>query len=210
MGAVLGDIYAVSVIYNLPGGIAQTNYGFQCIATVAGEAQQALGAAFQTALLKNTSGGLLHGTHNSVSSSRLWVTDVKPGELATYIRTYSAVAGDEASGEALPPQCAAVLSLRTALKGRSYRGRVYLPGMGEVSQSGGTWIAAQQAKYATIAAQLLAVFGPSGTNTDWRLAVISRWLNKVERATPVAVEVNAISADNLVRTQRRRVVGVGI
>lgn len=45
---------------------------------------------------------------------------------ATADASIVAVAGD--SGNALPPQCAIVCTMRTALAGRSHRGRFYLPG----------------------------------------------------------------------------------
>jgi hypothetical protein len=209
MAATIGDIYAVSVIFSQPGGTAQCNFGFECVTNVAGDAQANLGAAFQTAMIKNTSGGLLNEVYSTTTTSRLEVEDVKPGTLATYVRTYSPVAGSAVSGESAPPQCAVVLSMRTALKGRSYRGRVYIPGLAETSQNAGQIASAGIAAYAAMATQLLAVFGPAGSNGDWRLAVISRYANKLKRLQPVATQVTSITADQTIRTQRRRVLGVG-
>lgn len=208
MAASVGDIYQVYVNYTTTEGIVQNTFGFTCIQNVAGDAQVNLGAAFQTALVKNTSGGLLYGANNGLATTNLDVVDVKPGSLATYRRTYSSVAGS-ASTEMLPIQCSVVLTLQTALKGRSYRGRVYLSGLDTGSVDGSLINAAGQAIYATIGTQLLAVFGPAGSNADWRLAVISRFLNGVERPFPVATQVQTIAISTVVRTQRRRVRGVG-
>lgn len=209
MAATIGDIYQVSIIYALPSGGAQVNLGFECVTNVAGDAQANLGAAVQTALVKNTSGGLFYTVCDDASSQRLEVEDVKPGTLATYIRTYAAVAGSEAASEITPPQCAVLMSLRTALKGRSYRGRMYLPGVPESGQNAGTLGASFKTAMDTIPANLLAVFGPAGTNGDWRLGIISRYLNGVKRAVPVITQVTSATIDGTVRTQRRRVVGVG-
>lgn len=208
MAATIGDIYEVNVNYAGPGGLAQNNFGFECVTNVAGDAQANLGAAFQTALVKSASGGLMYAMANSWQSTNLHVQDVKPGTLATYIRSYTAVVGRLAA-ESLPPQCCSVLSLRTALKGRSYRGRIYLPGLPETYDTAGALTATAVTDIGTIITNLLGVFGPAGTNGDWRLGVISRYLNKVKRAVPVITQVTSASLDAYVMSQRRRVAGVG-
>lgn len=208
MAASIGDIYEAQVIYNSPWGVLQNNFGFVAIASVAGDAQADLANAFKTALVKNTSGGLLYPVVDDVYCAEVDVEDVKPGTLATYLLTFSAIAG-YLSADPLPPQTSAVLSHRTALKGRSYRGRTYLPPASEDFQAGGTWTGTAITAFSTVATQLLAVFGPSGSNTNWRFAVISRYLNGVLRAAPIATQVTSISVDTRVLSQRRRVLGVG-
>lgn len=208
MSATIGDIYEVNFNLAQPGGVAQNNFGFECVTNVAGDAQANLGAAFQTALVKNTSGGLLYGVSSQFSSTNLHVQDVKPGSLATYIRTYSTVSGSNLT-DPLPPQDAVCYSLRTALKGRSYRGRFYLAGVPKENTAGGTLTAGAITVYTTILTQLLAVFGPAGSNGDWRLCVISRYHNGIKRPSPVSTQVTSGSMDSVIRTQRRRVSGVG-
>lgn len=208
MSAVIGDIYEVSVLYTGTGSTFQNNFGFVCVTNVAGDAQANLASAFRTAMIKNTSGGLLYYRANDLTVTTITVADVKPGTAATYESTAAGVTGSE-TGEPLPWQIAVCYSLRTALKGRSYHGRIYLPGVCVDAVDTDTLNASSITAHTTIATQLLAVFGPSGSNGDWRLAVISRFLNHVERVTPVATEVTSISIDPIVRTQRRRVSGVG-
>lgn len=208
MAANQGDVYQVSVRYLGTGGFSFNGFGFVAAQAVAGDAQLDLGAAFQTAMIKSSSGGLLYGMNSSYGSTRLEVADIVPGVLATYERSYANVPGSDAS-DSLPPQCAVVFSLGTALKGRSYRGRFYLPGVCEGSTLAGALTAAATTNYLTISAQLLAVFGPSGSNANWRLAVISRYLNGVERVTPVGTPVTSVTLNTTIYTQRRRVAGYG-
>lgn len=208
MAANAGDIYGVRVFYSGPGGVYENGLSFLARQAVAGDAQLDLANAFTTAMIKNTNGGLLYAMANSVSTNHLQVEDIKPGTVATYEHTYSTVSGRLAA-EALPAQCAVVMTLATLVKGRSYRGRIYLPGLPETYDTAGALTATAIADITTIETNLLAVFGPAGSNANWQLCVVSRYLNKIKRATPVGTAVASLSFDTIVRTQRRRVLGVG-
>jgi len=204
----VGDITQIIVRYLSDTGIKVNTFGFICVTNVANGLSN-LESAFRTAMIKNTSGGLLYAVSSFYSVDSLLVEDVKPGTAASYESSFTAVSGAD-TGDPLPPQCASVFSLRTGLKGRSYRGRFFLPATSETNQANGAVIGAYTTKLNTISAQLLAVFGPAGTNGDWRLGVISRYLNKVQRTTPVCTQVTSISIDPVLHTQRRRVYGVGM
>jgi hypothetical protein len=208
MSANTGDLYAVHVLYTTPGGVAENTFGFAARQAVAGDAQTDLANAFRTAMIKNTSGGLLFNMTAGFSCTTIRVEDVKPGTLATVESVAAAVTGNDA-GQALPPQNAVVMTLYTASKGRSYRGRVYLPGVSENAWDGSAMPGAVLTNYLTIPTQLGAVFGPGGSNANWSLVVISRYLNKVKRGTPVGTAVTSIVVDPIIHTQRRRVLGVG-
>lgn len=203
MSATVGDIYQVDVEYVGPGGAQFNTFGFVCVTNVAGDAQTNLAAAFKTAMVKNTSGGLLYGMAGDMSSSTLHVEDVKPGVLATLDYSYAAVAGSSIQAN-LPPQCAVLISAKTGTKGRSYRGRFYLPGPVQTDETDGLLSGAAVTAYTTIPTQLLSVFGPAGTNGDWRYAVISRYSNKQKRAVPIATQVTSLALDPVIATQRRR------
>lgn len=203
MAATAGDIREVHVNYLIPSGRAQNNFGFLARQNVAGNDQDDLAQAFKTALIKNTSGGLLYGMANDCSCSALQVDDVTPGTLARYELAFSAVAGSSAQAD-LPPQCAVLFSMKTALKGRSYRGRFYVPGAVQTDETDGILSGTAVTNYTTILTQLLAVFGPSGSNANWQLAVISRFHLGQKRALPVATAVTAISLDPIIATQRGR------
>lgn len=203
----VGDLAEVVVKWNgFPGQVLNV-FGFEAIS--AGATLVNLGSAFQTALVKNTVGGLLNTVLSGFSVSELQINDVLPGTAAPALTSFPAVSGSAITGEALPPQCSAVLSWRTALAGRSFRGRSYLPGKGEAEQIGGVWSSTQLSALNAIAAQFLAVFGPSGTDLNWQFVVISRVASGAPRVPPIGTPVISGAARSTVFTQRRRVAGVG-
>jgi len=167
-----------------------------------------LAGSFKTALVKNTSGGLLFQMSTRCSCSEVDVVDVVPGTGATVFSGFSSVAGIEASDE-LPPQSAAVISWRTATKGRSFRGRSYYPGLCEFHQANGTLTNTCHTNLVTIVTQMLAVYGPGGSDTHWQFVVISRRHLGAPRTPPIGTAVVSGLVDTIVRSQRRRQVGVG-
>lgn len=203
-----GDLAELVVHYDRGGERYENVFGFKALQDTSTLAQ--LATAFKTALVKNTSGGLLFNMLNTVTSSSLSVRDVAPGTAAGYDYAYTAVAGGTTSTDMLPPQAAAVISWRTALAGRSYRGRTYLPGMVESNQAAGLWTATVITGCEAIVTQMLAVFGPSGTDTNWQFCIISRYLNGAKRGTPVGTNVISGLSTTVVYTQRRRTIGRGI
>lgn len=111
------------------------------------------------------------------------------------------------AAECLPANAAAVISWRTANRGRSARGRMYVPGLTEGGNSNGINIApTTQAAIAVAAANLASFFTPSLLNH----VVISRFLNGVARAQGLSQAVTANIVDDLWDSQRRRLGGRGI
>jgi len=203
MTASISDIFEVAVKYSGPGGTQYNTFGFSAKANVAGDAMTDLASAFKTAMVKNTSGGLLYGMAGDMSTSSLQVEDVKPGVAATLDYTYASVAGSSVQAN-MPPQCAILFSVKTTLKGRSFRGRFYLPGGVQTDETDGLLSAGAITNYTTIATQLMAVFGPSGSNANWQFGVISRYHNNIKRAVPVWTDASSIALDPVIATQRRR------
>ena len=119
---------------------------------------------------------------------------ISPGEAGT------AGASSLGLGEAM------VVTLRTALRGRNYRGRTYLPGVGglyrvdpgSISTTGTSQILAAMAKLIDVPTM--------GTHV---LVVPSRFTGGLPRVNGVANAVTAISMDNFLDSQRRRLVGRG-
>jgi hypothetical protein len=97
-----------------------------------------------------------------------------------------------ATGDIIP-QGAAVLTLRTALGGRSFRGRLYLPWVTEASQANGVLLAA-------------AVSGLSSAWTTYGTALSAASLipQVVSKRLGVATEVTNYVGRPFLRTQRRR------
>jgi hypothetical protein len=105
------------------------------------------------------------------------------------------------SGQSLPNNVAVCITHYTAQRGRSGRGRSYVPGVSENDQGGNLIVSA-------VTTPLLAAFNtdlPAALPTGWEFVVISRWLSKVKRATGVAFPITSSSLrTSKVRTQRRR------
>lgn len=92
------------------------------------------------------------------------------------------------------PQCAGILKLQTGLAGRSHRGRIFIPFLGEGEQDGGTVIdaLATATAWATFA-NTLAALSPSLV-----VSIVSR---KLSTLTPVTTYQGELISG----TQRRRV-----
>jgi hypothetical protein len=87
----------------------------------------ALGSAIKGAF----SGGALIGqTHTSVVLNSIGVRDLRSPNLTEFLDQGATVAGT-GTGDALPRAVALVITLRTALSGPRYRGRIYLGGFSE-------------------------------------------------------------------------------
>lgn len=106
------------------------------------------------------------------------------------------------SGDPMPNQVAAVASLYTAFRGRSFRGRIFHLGLTEAQVAGNhlaTGIAGQlEAAYQGLI--LLTMVG----NPDYQLVVVSYWRNKVLRSQGLATDVVRVSVNSRVDSQRRR------
>jgi hypothetical protein len=105
----------------------------------------------------------------SYTSNHLRVTSVAitplDGHSATNTFGTGSVTGWTGSTTGDPiPQMASIVSIRTALRGRSHRGRIFLPGVSEAQQSNGTLnssgIASWQAAWTTFLAALTSDGNP--------------------------------------------------
>lgn len=168
-----------------------------------------LASAFETALVKNTSGGLLYDKGTGVTSMGFLVESVYPGTQASHEQTYSEVAGGNAGSELLPPQCAMVITWKSDVAGRAYRGRTYDAGLLEEDQVAGVWQSGVITNRETFVTQMLAVFGNGGTDANWQFGTISRVLNGVERPTPIWTATTSGVVRPTVYNQTRRTVGRG-
>lgn len=148
----------------------------------------------------------MYSVNSTVTLDELRAVDVKPGTKADlfYSPAPALVGGEGASGELLPPTVALVSSFYTDLKGRSYRGRVYLPGGSEGSQTAGVWSAAHLLNQKRMLDWLYDRYGPTHTNTNFTWVVISRFLNKAKRVTPIATPITSYAQHAQTFSQRRR------
>lgn len=86
-----------------------------------------IGTAIKAMFTSSTLGAQI-GT--AVALANIGLRDIRTANTAEFLDSGGPVAGTLA-GDLLPPQTALCITLRTAQAGRSFRGRVYLPGFGE-------------------------------------------------------------------------------
>jgi len=141
------------------------------------------------------------------------VSSMTTASSAQVTVTPTATAAGSAGANIMPGNVTMSVSFRTALRGRSFRGRNYVAGMTEdqvagnifVSTITGTWKSAYEAIAAAIA------------STGWTWVVVSRFSGvdavtkvPIPRATGVTTPVLAVVVvDDFVDSQRRRLAGRG-
>lgn len=79
-----------------------------------------------------------------------------------------------ATGDALPPACAATLSLGTGVRGRSFRSHLQLGGFVEAQQVGGGWIAGFNSTIQPKVDTFRGVYGSGGSDADFDWCTFSR------------------------------------
>lgn len=115
-----------------------------------------------------------------------------------------------AQGSFVPNGAANVITLRTAKRGRKYRGRMYLPGIAPASGWTGNNITNGQVAdlLADAAAMITALEAVSSNAFD--AVVVSRYTNKFPLQTATTEPVTVASMDSNWDSQRRRNAGRGI
>jgi hypothetical protein len=109
---------------------------------------------------------------------------------------------------ALPGGSTTCIKLATGTRGRSYRGRIYWPGLPGANVSAGLLTTAYRDALAA-AVNTLRTNLAADVAGD-KLVIVSYCSNKVWRAAGVATEVTSASAHTLVDSQRRRLIGRGL
>ena len=106
---------------------------------------------------------------------------------------------------AMPMNVTVAVSLRTALRGRSYRGRIYHVGLTEDMIANSvllpTYVADVAASYSDLKSRL--------ATGGFQLCVLSRVNGGVRRTTGVSTPVESILVDAFLDSQRRRLPGRG-
>jgi PIN domain nuclease of toxin-antitoxin system len=172
-------------------------YGANNVSAVA--VNQALANTLGTAIkgFFTSSGWKTHIATN-ISLKQIGIRDINVANQAEYFDAGASVAGTGV-GDALPYQTSLTLTLRTALAGKSYRGRTYLFGVLEGDNDSAGQIAAT-ASVAAIA--YVNGIGSALSSNGLQLAVLSR---KNLIATPVAT---VVQRDLNWTVQRRRRLGI--
>lgn len=138
----------------------------------------------------------------TASLDRVEITDGRT-EGAQIVQSTGTPVGGGASADMMPISTAFVITSRTGLRGRSYRGRIYFSGMPEGSHTNDEW-------NEDTATRLLGFAGglkTAGANNEWTMVVRSTQHNNQVLSTAVMTPVNTFSArSKILAHQRRRVV----
>lgn len=193
----IGDIYRVSIVGDYGAGLlAVYTLHFKMLSGIA--SVTSLAAALKNNPIENWKQYQV-STFNTRSINFNSV-NVTPPVSVTYTTGFP-VAGT-GSGNAIPFTNAFLISIRTGYAGRSYRGRIYIPGHLEIQSDGSTVHSDIITAANTYWGAVVTTYGASGTDGDWQWVVYS---HKLSQSFPVV----SILPRNVWATQRRRRPGVG-
>lgn len=145
---------------------------------------------------------------NLVLLEQVICTDLSEGAEPGAVYTTGLPENGSNAAAPLPNNVTVVMSLRTALRGRSYRGRVYHIGLTESQVVGNTVDPALMTSLRANYTFLTNLEGDTGEPV-YQLAVLSYFTNNAVRPLGVATPVVSISSDGVIDTQRRRLPGRG-
>jgi len=139
--------------------------------------------------------------------NEIYITDLTTDSGQTYSGIIAGGSGGEISDNALPGNVALCVSFRTANRGRSYRGRNYVPGLAETSVAGNTVeptvVNGLQSGYGAL------ISAAAGAGYPW--VVASRYSGGDPRPAGILTRVTgARVVDPYVDSQRRRLTGRGM
>lgn len=147
----------------------------------------------------------LHGTGSFSASGVLSKIEVRGITDPTAGFDYPISIAGAVSGDMLPPQDAAVISWRTGLVGKAYRGRSFLPYQPEASQAYGVWASGWIDQLQLFADDLITLYdAATGFVPFARLVVHSTVLDGAPRAVPLDTPVNTALVNVFVKGQDRR------
>lgn len=152
-------------------------------------------------------GGVFKFAHVTSSTiERIFVTDLTSETSPRVEYTANMPDAGVVAGLALPNNVAFAIRLLTDLRGRSYRGRVFHCGIPVAEANGNLITSAHKAALISSYEQLLSTI--NGT-AGWTQVVVSRISGGVPRLGGVTTPITAISADDKLDSQRRRLAGRG-
>lgn len=135
----------------------------------------------------------------------VWVetkfTDLSTQTGQTYTTSTSLPFPGASASAQLPNNCALVITKRTALRGRSFRGRSYMPGLTEAVVTGNSVLST----FLTPALNFFnAALSYAVTGNEFNMVVVSRFSEGAPRITGISTPVTNFTADTVVDSQRRR------
>lgn len=138
-------------------------------------------------------------TNLQLSSIKL--TDLTTQTAPSFVYSTGLPLTGTGGSPSLPNNCALVITKRTVFRGRSFRGRIFHPGLYESIVTGNTVDAGAVSSFVSAWSQLRTF---TTTGASWNMVVISRQADLVPRETALITEVLSLSSDGVVDSQRRR------
>lgn len=143
---------------------------------------------------------LVHQTH---ILQNVTCTDLGPTGPPQAIHTTGLPSPGLQTGDPMPNNVALVMSLKTALRGRSYRGRLYEGGIAESNALGNEAVSAYRDALVSAWSQLIVYTGgPLTPDLTW--VILSYFNAGSQRSSPVATPVTTLTANTHFDTMRRR------
>lgn len=211
MGAIpaSGDLVVVKLLSTCGGEPTINDLSFQIVNPTAtwAELAQQIQTDLTTAIGLGGGGVWTQARSTAFNTYGFQVVDVLPS-TSPLVEVALADQGGIAD-DVMPPNDSLCVTLRTDVKGRTGRGRMYLNGYPEGTSNGGYWESSAQTNAGMIAQALLDTLGAAATpNMVW--GVISRYEFGVKRSVPAFTPISSFTVHNEVRTLRRRAIGVRI
>lgn len=155
-------------------------------------------------------------TSVEVNWDEVVVADVSPtGAQSVHVALTQPLPG-LITGECLPGQNSVVVQFTTGRKGRGSHGRIYLPGISESSSAGGLVAGSQLTAIGALANGLENFYGPGGLFGQYRMCIYSSEQLEPPRVRPFKARPGVVTnlvtdtrVDPIIRTTRRRAIGVG-
>ena len=155
-------------------------------------------------------------TSATVNFEDLQVSDTSSTGDELYTQALTQPNPGSVSGDSLPNQNAGLISLGTGQKGRRKHGRLYTFGLVEAGQADGQLTGAQLTAITALGAGIVARYGAGGTSPNWRAVIYSPVSPPPKppkvpklKTDEIVTDVTTYKIDPVVRTQRRRSIGVG-
>jgi len=157
-------------------------------------------------------------SYASITTDQVLLREVVATDQTSLTSATASVSGDSAPGEhiggTLPGNCSLAVSFRTAMRGRSFRGRNFVVGIPLEEMSSTNQV---QTEYQSAVKDAYDAFATAITTASWTWVVASRFSGvdpdtgkPIPREAGVATLVtNTVVVDGVVDSQRRRLPGRG-
>jgi len=152
------------------------------------------------------SGGIKGFMSNMITLTQVKLTDLTTNTAPVINWTTLLPQTATNTSPSMPNSVTVAITKRTILRGRSYRGRIFHPGLCEAQVLNNTIDPPTLVNLIAEYSEMISFVTPGAS---WAMVVISRQENNVPRVTGTDQGVISLSSDGVVDSQRRRLPGRG-